>query len=50
MQLVSQPIIQQYCEGAVAKWYTRMDFLSKTPDRTVGKDCELRSLSISLAS
>jgi hypothetical protein len=50
MQLISQPIIQQYCEGATAKWYTPRDFRSSTPDLTVGKGRELCSLSISLAS
>jgi hypothetical protein len=50
MQLISQPIIQQNCEGAAGKSHARRDFRSTKPDRTMGKDCELRSLSISLAS
>jgi hypothetical protein len=50
MQLISQPIIHLNCEGAAAKSYGRRDFRSTKPDRTMGKGCELRSLSISLAS
>jgi hypothetical protein len=50
MQLISQPIIQQNCEGAAAKSYARRDFRSTKPGRTMGKGCELRRLSISFAS
>ena len=50
MQLISQSIMQRPWEGAAAKSYGRRDFRSTKPDRTMGKGCELRSLSLSLAS
>ena len=50
MQLFLQPITEQYCERISSKRARGEDFACRLDIVTVGKGCELRSVSNSFAS